>query len=215
MNVLLVNLRYAQTFWSMNRTLHMLGKKVLAPPLGLLTVAALLPEDWNLRRVEVTAREITEDDWAFADVVMVSGMGVQYSGIMKAVAEGKRRGKYVVAGGPMVFHIPEEALRFGADLVVKGEAESVMDQVLDAVERRGSGLVIEAEGRAVLAQSPPPRYDLLDIDNDVEMDVPFSRGCPFRCEFCDITLMYGRRVRTKTSHQVLAELQNLYDTDQD
>ncbi len=211
MNVLLVNPPYAQTFWSMDRVLKMLGKKVLAPPLGILTVAALLPREWNLRLVEMNARPITEDDWDFADIVMVTGMGVQYSGIMGSISEAKARGKFVVAGGPTVFHIPEEALRVGADIVVKGEAEPVMDRLLHALEQRETGIVIEPDSRTMLGDSPAPRYDLLNMDDYVEMDVQFSRGCPFRCEFCDITLMYGRKVRTKTPQQILTELQNLYD----
>jgi len=211
MRVLLVNPGYAQTFWSLNNVLKMLGKKVLAPPLGLLTLAALLPKEWDLRLVELTARPLTEEDWAWGDAVLVTGMAVQYSGIIETVREGHRRGKTVVVGGPWVFHCPEEALSAGADIVVKGEGELAVEPLLKAMAAGESGIVIEAEGRPDLAQSPVPRYDLLDMDLYVEMDVQFSRGCPFQCEFCDITLMYGRKVRTKTPRQILAELQSLYD----
>jgi len=211
MRVLLANPGYAQTFWSLNKVLKRLGKKVLAPPLGLLTLAALLPKEWDLRLVELTARPLTENDWAWCDAIFVTGMGVQYSGIIETIREGRRRGKTVVVGGPWVFHWPQEALSAGADIVVKGEGELAVTPLLKALAGGDSGIVIEATERPDLAQSRVPRYDLLDMDLYVEMDVQFSRGCPFQCEFCDITLMYGRKVRTKTPRQILAELQTLYD----
>ncbi|MBI5250049.1 MAG: B12-binding domain-containing radical SAM protein [Desulfomonile tiedjei] len=211
MRVLLVNPGYGQTFWSMNTVLSMLNKKILAPPLGLLTVAALLPCDWDLKLVELTARQISEDEWDKCDVVFVGGMVVQYSGIIDSIREGKKRGKQVVVGGPWVYHFPQIAVDAGADIVVKGEAEPVIPRLLEALSRRESGIVIEADEKPSLDESPMPRYDLLDMDLYVEMDVQFSRGCPFQCDFCDITLMYGRRVRTKQPSQILAELQILYD----
>jgi radical SAM superfamily enzyme YgiQ (UPF0313 family) len=211
MRLLLANPGYAQTFWSLNNVLKMLGKKVLAPPLGLLTLAAHLPKEWDLRLVELTARPLTEDDWAWCDAIFVTGMGVQFSGIIETIREGRRRGKTVVVGGPWVFHWPHEALSAGADIVVKGEGELAVTPLLKALADGDSGIVIEATERPDLAQSLVPRYDLLDMDLYVEMDVQFSRGCPFQCEFCDITLMYGRKVRTKTPRQILAELQTLHD----
>ena len=211
MRVLLVNPGYEQTFWSLNTVLKMLNKKVLAPPLGLLTVAALLPRDWDLTLVELSARHISEDEWDSLDLVFVGGMMVQYSGIIETIREGKKRGKQVVVGGPWVYHFPQVALDAGADIVVKGEAETVIPRLLEALSRRESGIVIEADDKPRLEESPMPRYDLLDMNLYVEMDVQFSRGCPFKCDFCDITLMYGRKVRTKQPRQILAELQMLYD----
>jgi radical SAM superfamily enzyme YgiQ (UPF0313 family) len=211
MRLLLANPGYAETFWSLNNVLKMLGKKVLAPPLGLLTLAAYLPEEWDLRLVELTARPLTEDDWAWCDAIFVTGMAVQFSGIIETIREGRRRGKTVVVGGSWVFHWPREALSAGADIVVKGEGELAVTPLLKALADGDSGIVIEATERPDLAQSLVPRYDLLDMDLYVEMDVQFSRGCPFQCEFCDITLMFGRKVRTKSPRQILAELQTLYD----
>lgn len=211
MNVLLVNPAYPQTFWSMNKVLRRLGKKLLEPPLGLLTMAAFLPKDWDLKLVELTERDISEEEWIESDLVMVSGMGVQSPGIVEAIREGRKRGKTVVVGGPWAFHVPEMALQAGADIVVKGEAELAIPLLLDALSRGLSGIVIEATERPDLTNSPPPRYDLLNLDIYTQMDIQFSRGCPFRCEFCDITLMFGRHVRTKTSEQIIKELQILYD----
>lgn len=211
MNVLLVNPSYPQTFWSFDKVLRMLNKKCVQPPLGLLTVAALLPRDWDLRLADATVREVSEEDWKHGDVVFVTGMVNQYSEIIETIRQAKRRGKTVVVGGPMVFHVPEDALKAGADIVVKGEVETAMPRLLEALDRKESGIVIHATERPNMCDSPPPRYDLLDLNLYVDMAIQFSRGCPFQCEFCDITLMFGREVRTKSPDQVLQELQVLYD----
>lgn len=189
----------------------MLRKKALLPPLGLLTVAALLPPDWHLKLIDLTFQEITPRDWEGCDLVFISGMVVQHRGILENIREGKRRGKTVVVGGPWAFHFSAEALAAGADLVVKGEAENAMPQLLQSLQEQESGRVITATDFADLGESPPPRYDLINLNHYTDMALQFSRGCPFHCEFCDITLMLGRRVRTKSPRQILAELQQLYD----
>ena len=211
MKTLLVNPGFPQTYFSYNNVLQMLGKKAILPPLGLLTVAALLPRDWDLKLINQTFQEISPQDWEDCDLVLVSGMAVQYQGILETIREGKRRGKTVVAGGPWVFHFPQEALDAGADLVVKGEGEETVALLLESLARQESGRVIIPSGFADLEDSPPPRFDLIDLNDYVDVAVQFSRGCPFNCEFCDITLMLGRRVRTKKPEQVLAELQIMYD----
>ena len=138
MKTLLVNPKYAQTFWSFNKSLDMLTKKCVQPPLGLLTVAALLPNDWELELADEAVGPITEDQWNSSDTVFVTGLGSQYSGIIRAIREGKKRGKLVVVGGPVVFHVPEDAFAAGADIVVKGEAEILMPKLLEAINRKKS-----------------------------------------------------------------------------
>jgi len=189
----------------------MTGKKTLVPPLGLITVAALLPHEWHQELVDMAFQSISEAQWDSCDVVFISGMVVQAQGILEVTREAKKRGKKVVVGGPWVFHYPEDALAAGADIVVKGEAETTIDKLLAAISSGASGEVIFSQDKADLEKSPVPRFDLLDIKSYANMAVQFSRGCPFQCEFCDITLMLGRRVRTKTPDQILAELQCLYD----
>lgn len=211
MRILLVSPDYPQTFWSFNRVLKMTGKKALVPPLGLITVAALLPRDWCLELVDMAFQRITESQWDSCDAVFISGMAVQARGVLEVTKEAKRRGKKVVVGGPWVFHYPEDALAAGADIVVKGEAETTIDRLIAAIKLGASGEVIVSQEKADLEKSPIPRFDLLDMKSYANMAVQFSRGCPFQCEFCDITLMLGRRVRTKTPDQILAELQCLYD----
>ena len=137
-------------------------------------------------------------------------MQIQQSGIVMAIREGKRRAKKVVVGGPWAFHFYHRALESGADIVVRGELESSIQDLLDALSQDKSGIVIDS-GIPELNTSPIPRYDLLDIKLYMDMAVQFSRGCPFKCEFCDITLMFGRTVRTKSPQQVTAELDVLYN----
>lgn len=211
MRVLLVSPAYRQTYWSFDRVLRMLKKDVLLPPLGLITVAALLPESWRFRLVDAMIAPVSQEDWDECDVVMITGMVTQHSGILNTVRQARKMEKRVVVGGPLAFHIPEEMLEAGADIVVKGELENAVPGLLQALEDEASGIVIEAEERPDLTEAPPPRYDLLQLEHYVDVALQFSRGCPFHCEFCDITLMFGRKVRTKTPEQILHELQVLYD----
>jgi radical SAM superfamily enzyme YgiQ (UPF0313 family) len=210
MKTLLVNPAFPQTFWSLDRVRKTLNKGSIHPPLGLLTLAALLPTDWDLKLADRSFQRISESDWQDCDLVLVTGMMVQHRGIVRTVREAATRGKTVVVGGPWAYHFPEEVLRAGADLVVRGEGETTVPQLIEALRRGRTGMIIEADHMADLTQSPPPRYDLIDPGRYTDMSVQFSRGCPFACEFCDVTLMLGRKVRTKTPVQVLAELEALY-----
>ncbi len=189
----------------------MLDKAALTIPLGLITLAALLPEDWEVRLADESVREITEDDWAGVDIALISGMVTQSPRLIAAIHEAKKRGKLVVVGGPWSFHFPGQALNEGADIVVKGEAEYIIPELVQAIRKGEKNLIIEGAGRPDLEDSPAPRFDLLQMDQYINMGIQFSRGCPFRCEFCDITLMFGRRVRTKSPQQVINELNALYE----
>lgn len=211
MKTLLVNPGYPQTFWSFASVARMLGKRAVLPPLGLLTLAALLPRDWEIALVDLAAGQGCEADWERCDLVLVTGMHVQREGILEAIRRGKQHGKTVVVGGPWVFHSPQAALAAGADIVVRGEGENTVPLLLEALRAGRSGVVVEAAAGPDLKSSPTPRHDLLDAGRYMDMAVQFSRGCPFQCEFCDITLMFGRRVRTKSPGQILAELQSLHD----
>jgi len=210
MQVLLINPPYPSTFWSFNKVTQLLGKKCVLPPLGLLTVAALFPEGTSLTLVDMAAQELTESHWENHDVVFVTGMQIQQSGILIAIEEGKRRAKTVVVGGPWAFHFYDKALESGADIVIRGELESSMQDLIDALTQNKSGIVINS-GIPELTTSPVPRYDLLDLNLYMDMAVQFSRGCPYKCEFCDITLMFGRSVRTKSPQQIISELDFLYN----
>ncbi len=211
MKALLINPPAPQTFWSFDNVMKLTGKRALIPPLGLLTVAAFLPETWEIKLVDQTFQTVSQEDWVQCDLVLVSGMIVQQKGILSTIKEAKVRGKTVIVGGPWAFHFPDKAVAAGADVVVVGEAEPVMPEVLDAVRNGNSGKIIHCRVHAAMDKSPTPRYDLLNINAYLDMAVQFSRGCPFQCEFCDITLMLGRKVRTKTPEQIMKELRLLYD----
>ncbi len=210
MQTLLVNPVYSQTFWSYNKVLKMTGKKGLLPPLGLLTLASLIPNDWNVELVDMVLQDISESQWDRSELVFISGMTVQQKGIIEVIKEAKKRGKPVVVGGPWSFHVPEQAFEAGADLVVRGEAEVVMGEILACLKKKDFGRIIQSDERAEMTKSPVPRFDLLDMNAYVDMEVQFTRGCPFKCEFCDVTMMLGRKVRAKNPEQIIQELELIY-----
>ncbi len=190
----------------------MIGKKALLPPLSLITVAALLPQNWDFRLVDCNANDLTEDDWEWAEIVMISGMIVQKESMTDLIKAGKRRNKLVAVGGPYYTSVPDDASNAGADFLVLGEGEITIPPFVEAIRRGETSGVFDAnDEKADMTQSPVPRYDLLKFSNYSEMSLQFSRGCPFLCEFCDIIILYGRKPRTKTPDQVIEELQTLHD----
>lgn len=211
MRTLLLNPGLPHTFYSFNKVLGMTGKKAILPPLGLLTVASLLPCDWELELVDMVFQDVSESQWDRSDLIMISGMAVQHEFILEAIKAAKKRGKTVVVGGPWSFHWPEGALEAGADLVVKGEAEVQIGELLHSLKKKDFRRIIQSAEMADMTKSPPPRFDLLEMNSYADMAVQFTRGCPFKCEFCDVTTMLGRKVRSKTPDQVLVELELLYN----
>lgn len=212
MRVLLLYPLFPKSFWSFDKALELIGRKVSLPPLGLITVAAILPQTWEFRLVDRNIRFETEDDWAWADLVIVSGMIVQKPDLLHVIREAKRRGKPVAAGGPYLTSVPEAAQEEGVDFLVLDEGEITLPLLVEALERGETSGVFRANGeKPDVTTTPIPRYDLLDLKAYSDMSVQFSRGCPFQCEFCDIIVLYGRKPRTKTPAQLLAELQYLYD----
>jgi radical SAM superfamily enzyme YgiQ (UPF0313 family) len=212
MRVLLLYPVFPKSFWSFDKTIELIGRKVSLPPLGLITVAAILPQSWEFRLVDRNVRFETEDDWAWADLVIISGMIVQKPDLVHLIREAKRRGKLVGVGGPYVTSVPESAQEAGADFLVLDEGEITLPLLVEALERGETSGIFSANGeKPDVTTTPIPRYDLLDLGAYSDISVQFSRGCPFQCEFCDIIVLYGRKPRTKTPAQLLAELQALYD----
>jgi radical SAM superfamily enzyme YgiQ (UPF0313 family) len=209
MRALLVCPEFPLSFWSFQKSCRLAGKKAVNPPLGLLTVAALLPSEWELRLADLNTRRLTEDDWQWADLVLISAMYIQREGLLSLIREAKRRGKTVVAGGPHPTSLPEAALEAGVDFVVRGEGENTIPLLLEAI-RDGKTGVIENVERPDLTTSPIPRFDLLRLSDYNGLTIQTSRGCPFDCEFCDVVNLFGRKPRYKTPKQVLAELETLY-----
>jgi radical SAM superfamily enzyme YgiQ (UPF0313 family) len=211
MNVLLFSPIFPKTFWSFERVLKLIGRQVLLPPLGLVTVAAMLPQNWNFRLVDRNVRFESEADWQWADLVVISAMMVQKEDFLHLIREGVRRGKKVAVGGPYPTSLPEDALEAGAQYLVLDEGELTIPMFLAALERGDERGIFRSAEKPDVTQTPVPRFDLLELDAYDSMSVQFSRGCPFQCEFCDIIVLYGRKPRTKTPEQLLAELQALLD----
>jgi len=212
MRVLLLYPLFPKSFWSFDKALELIGRKVSLPPLGMITVAAILPQTWEFRLVDRNVRLETEADWNWADLVIVSGMIVQKPDILHLIQEAKRRGKLVAVGGPYVTSVPEAVQAAGVDFLVLDEGEITLPLLVEALERGETSGIFSAGGeKPDVTSTPTPRFDLLELGAYNEMSVQFSRGCPFQCEFCDIIVLYGRKPRTKTPAQLLAELQALYD----
>ncbi|MGB7441732.1 MAG: B12-binding domain-containing radical SAM protein [Coleofasciculaceae cyanobacterium] len=212
MHVLLIYPLFPQSFWSFDKALELIGRKVSLPPLGIITVAAILPQTWEFRLVDRNVGPETEADWDWADLVIISGMIVQKPDMMHMIGEAKRRSKMVAVGGPYVTSVPQAAQEAGADFLVLDEGEITLPLFVKALERGETSGVIRSDGeKPDVTTTPIPRYDLLDLSAYSDMSVQFSRGCPFQCEFCDIIVLYGRKPRTKTPAQLIAELQTLYD----
>jgi radical SAM superfamily enzyme YgiQ (UPF0313 family) len=206
-NILLVYPRNPESFWSFRHVLHFVGKKSAFPPLGLLTVAAMLPPEWNLRLVDLNVRELADADLAWCDYVFLSGMIVHKPSARDIALRCRAFGKRVVAGGPLFttghHDFPE------IDHFVLGEAEGVMARLVDDLRTGDLDSTYRAAHWPDIRQTPPPRWDLIRLTDYVTMPVQFSRGCPFDCEFCDIVVMNGRVPRTKAPAQLVAELEAL------
>jgi radical SAM superfamily enzyme YgiQ (UPF0313 family) len=207
MKILLVSPRTPDTFWSFKHALRFVSRKSSIPPLGLLTVAAMLPPEWKLKLVDKNVERLKDEDLRWADYVLVSAMIVQKESVREIVARCTALGKIVIAGGPL-FTTGHEAFPEIKHFVL-GEAEEVMSQVVADMRRGQLQSIYRATGWPDITQTPVPRWDLINLRHYVTMSVQFSRGCPFDCEFCDIIVMNGRVPRTKTPAQLIAELDAL------
>lgn len=210
MRVLLVAPKFPISFYSLVELLPGLGCKTTSPPLGLLTVAALLPREWELRLVDENVRPLAQADYDFADTVWVGAMLPQRESALALVRAAKARGKHVVGGGPLTGALAQEMIEAGCDVLVGGEAENQVLALLEAVAARTSGVRLEAITRPDMSTSPPPRYDLINMNDYLSMSLQTTRGCPYNCEFCDVVNLNGRAPRSKSCEQVLNELDALF-----
>ena len=210
MRVLLTNPKLPASFWSLTESCKISSYKTLSPPLGLLTVAALLPPEWQFRLVDLNARELTEDDWQWADLVMITGMLPQREGFLDLIAAAREKRKTSVVGGPYPTSSTGEVLETGVNFLVRGEGESTIPLFLAALKEGKIGGVFEIDGKPDMTASPVPRFDLLNFDDYLTLSIQTSRGCPFDCEFCDVVNLYGRKPRYKAPQQVISELETLY-----
>ncbi len=208
MNVLLIYPEFPDTFWSFKHALRFIRKKSSSPPLGLLTVASMLPSDWPRRLADVNVTTLTPDDLEWADCAFISAMTVQRDSARQLIARCGEAGLRVVAGGPL-FTMEHESFS-GVDHFVLNEAELTLPQFLVDLKLGRAKHVYGATDYADVTQTPLPDWKLADLDSYATMEVQYSRGCPFNCDFCNVTALFGHRPRVKTAAQVIAELDSLY-----
>ena len=208
MKLLLINPRHPESFWSFRWAVREIlpAKRALNPPLGLATLAALCPPHWDITIVDENVESIPLAP--AADIVGVCGMGVQHPRQRELLAYYRAQGYFVVAGGSFASLCPER-YTVDADTVIAGEAEYIWPQFCADFERGAPRPLYRETGVVALADSPPPRFDLLKLDRYTTATLQFSRGCPYRCEFCDIIVMFGRRPRHKSPAQIGRELDAL------
>jgi radical SAM superfamily enzyme YgiQ (UPF0313 family) len=209
MNALLLYPEFPDTFWSFKHALKFIRKRATLPPLGLLTVAAMLPRSWSLRLVDLNVGRLTDGELAWADLVCVSAMMAQRESVQQLLARCRAAGKTIVAGGPLFTSAKDEFPL--VDHFVLNEAELTLPEFLRDWECGAARRVYEAGGFADLKQTPVPRWDLAHVSRYASMSVQYSRGCPFDCEFCDVTAKFGHSPRTKPAAQIIAELEAIFD----
>jgi len=208
LKVLLIWPKFPPSFWGFEGVLRMLPEAAMTPPLGLITVAALRPSSWSLRLLDRAFDEIRDEDYQWADLVMVSSMHAQRVDTLAILARARSFGKRTFIGGPWASSEPEK-LQSLADHVLVGEAEEVFAEIAADLERGTARAVYRVADKPDMSRSPIPRFDLLRREMYTSMPVQFSRGCPFQCEFCDIITIYGRKPRVKSPAQLIAELDTL------
>ncbi|HEY9824974.1 MAG TPA: B12-binding domain-containing radical SAM protein [Stenomitos sp.] len=211
MKTLLLYPQFPQSFWSYDRFMEIAGLKAVIPPIGIITVAALLPSTWDIRFYDRNVRCESEADWEWCDLVILSAMIVQKSDFQSLIQKAVQLGKKVAVGGPYPTSVPQDALDMGASFLILDEGEMTVPSFVEALEQGNTEGIFRSSEKPDVTQSPMPRFDLLQRDAYLMMAIQFSRGCPFNCEFCDIISLYGRKPRTKEPSQALSELQKLYD----
>ena len=209
LKVLLVWPHFPPSFWSFEGMMGLIPSEANHPPLGLLTVGALCPKNWTLKLIDRSFQDLLDTDILWADLVMVSGMRVQKQDIRDTLLRARALARRTMIGGPFASSEPDLLLAL-ADHVVVGEPDEAFPEIAADLERGSAKRLYVIKDKPDISKTPLPRFDLLKIHEYASMAVQFSRGCPFQCEFCDIITIYGRKPRTKSPSQVLAELDALF-----
>jgi radical SAM superfamily enzyme YgiQ (UPF0313 family) len=208
MRVLLLYPEFPDTFWSFKHALRFVRKSASSPPLGLVTIAALLPATWEKRLVDTNVSRLRDRDLGWADLVMVSAMIVQRDSARELIDRCKKAGKTVVAGGPLF--LSEHESFAGVDHFILNEGEITLPLFLSDLARGCPQHIYRTDAFADMSMTPIPLWELVDFRKYESLSIQYSRGCPFQCDFCNITAMLGRKPRTKSARQIIAELDKMY-----
>ncbi len=209
MKVLLVYPRYPDTFWSFRHAVKVSSKRAVFPPLGLLTVGSMLPQEWDKKLIDMNVRNLTESDILWADYVFISAMVVQRESVKDVIQKCKRLGTRMVAGGPLFTSEPDEFEVI--DHLVLDEAEITLPLFLEDLSKGSTKHLYTYQERPDITKTPLPMWPLIDMKKYTAMSLQYSRGCPFDCDFCNIAVLNGHNVRTKSRGQIMGELDALYD----
>jgi len=208
MKALLIYPEFPDTFWSFRYALKFINRKASSPPLGLLTIAAMLPEEWEKRLVDMNVESLDDDDVRWADLVFVSAMSVQKESVQGVLERCRAAGVRIVAGGPL-FTTEYESFP-DVDHLVLNEAEITLPRFLEDFRKGAAGRFYATDQWTDIRKTPIPLWGLINIKHYASINIQYSRGCPFNCEFCDITLLCGRNPRTKDKEQIISELESVY-----
>jgi radical SAM superfamily enzyme YgiQ (UPF0313 family) len=209
MKILLVYPQYPDTFWSFKHALKFISKKAANPPLGLITVASILPENWEKKLIDLNVESLKSKDIIWADFVFISAMNVQLKSVFEIIWKCRSQKTKIVAGGPF---FTAEYLRFSKiDHFILNEAEITLPKFLNDFNKGQLKRIYQTTEYAELRDSPLPDYSLIKQSKYSSLSIQYTRGCPYNCEFCDITALLGHRVRTKLPNQIINELNNIYD----
>lgn len=208
MKILLIYPEYPDTYWSFSHALKFISKKAAHPPLGLITVAAMLPSQWEKKLIDLNVNKLRDQDLKEVDYVLISAMSVQKRSVDEIITRCRRLGKKVIAGGPLF--TAEHDSYSEVDHLILNEAELTLQPFLDDLEKGTPKSIYCSEMFAEVSETPIPDYSLLQLDHYASLSIQYTRGCPFNCDFCDITALFGKKVRAKTSEQIIAELDSLH-----
>jgi radical SAM superfamily enzyme YgiQ (UPF0313 family) len=210
MKILLISPAYPDTYWSFRHALKFVSKKAASPPLGLLTIASMLPGSWERKLVDLNIQPLEDEHILWADMVFIGAMTVQSESASEVVRRCKELKKTMVAGGPLFTGEPQNWTHI--DHLILNEAEITLPWFLADLAKGSPRKIYQTDEFADLLDSPPPEYSLINASDYAQLSIQYSRGCPYDCEFCEITALLGRKVRLKSTHQILQELDIIYHT---
>lgn len=209
MKILLIHPLYPDTFWGFKHALKFISKKANLPPLGLITISAMLPENWEKKLVDLNIEKLKSTDIIWADMIFISAMNIQRESVNLIVRECKKYDKKIAAGGPLFTEFYEDFTAI--DYLVLNEAEITLPLFLEDLKNGHPEHIYTTTEYPELSKTPIPDYHLLSLKRYSTMNIQYSRGCPFACDFCEISSLFGHKVRTKQTSQILSELDRLYE----